>query len=177
MMLDLLAAESSGSPTQINWLPAATTLVVFGIFFFILKASVWPKILKGLDDRQGKIRQEIEGAEEARAQAKSALAEYEENLASARQEARQMIAQAKADANAVAQELRTRNEAELTEMRRRAALEIENAKGTAIRELRAETAVLAAEIAGKILEREISAEDQQRLIDESLSEMASASRS
>ncbi len=44
----------------------------------------------------------------------------------------------------------------------------------AITDLHAEAASLAADIAGRILKREISSEDQQRLVDESLGELAGA---
>ncbi len=158
----------------LNWLPAATSLVVFLVAFGFLYVKVWPKIIQGLDERDRKIRQEIQAAEDARRQAGEALAQYEESLASARKEAGQMIAQAKAVATSAAQELKTRNEAELTVMKQRATREIESAKRAAIAELHAETATLAAQIAGKILKREISAADQQRLIDESLGELAGA---
>ena len=157
-----------------NVLLAVTSLAVFLIAFGFLYVKVWPQIVKGLDDRQRKIRQEIDAAEEAREQAKAALAEYERELANARDEANQMIARAKIGAQAVAQELRSRNEAELAELKQRAAREIESAKRSAISELHAEAATLAADIASKILQREISAEDQQRLIDDSLRELTSA---
>lgn len=157
-----------------NLLLAVTALVVFGLAFGFLYWKVWPQIVKGLDDRQHKIRQEIDTAEEAREQAKAALAEYERELASARDEANQMIARAKIGAQAAAQELRSRNEAELAELKQRAAREIESAKRSAISELHAEAATLAADIASKILQREISAEDQQQLIDDSLRELTSA---
>jgi F-type H+-transporting ATPase subunit b len=157
-----------------NWLPGVTTLVVFLLAFGFLYLKVWPPIVKGLDDRQKKIREEIEAAEEARGQATAALEEYERSLADARQQAAETITQAKADARAVADELRQRNESELAEMKERATREIENAKRQAIVELHAETATLAADIASKILKREITVEDQKRLIDESLEEMATS---
>ena len=83
-----------------------------------------------------------------------------------------MIARAKADAKAVAQELRDRNEAELSDMKQRATRDLDAAKRAAITELHAEAATLAADIAARILKREISPEDQKRLVDESLQEMA-----
>ena len=158
----------------INWMPAVTTLVVFLVAFGFLYVMVWPKIIKGLDDRNRKILGEIKSAEDAREQANIALAEYERELAGARQEANEMIAKAKSDAKAVAAELRERNEVELSEMKQRATRELESAKHAAITELHAEAANLAAEIAGRILKREITAEDQKRLVDESLEEMAGA---
>jgi hypothetical protein len=93
----LLASEGAATGAEyaleqpdiiaLNWLPAVTTIVVFLIAFGILYVKVWPMITKGLDDRQNKILEEIESAEEARAQAKEALAEYERELAGARDEA------------------------------------------------------------------------------------------
>lgn len=173
-MLTLLAAEGiehSKSLDLANWLPGATALVVFLIAFTILALKVWPAISKGLDDRDQKIRDEIAGAEEAQRQAKAALAEYEENLASAREEANQMIAKARTDAKAVAEDLRSRIEADLAEMKARAGRDIEAAKHNAIIELHAEAATLASAVASKILEREISAGDQQRLVEASLQEL------
>src|SRR5262245_41125411 len=99
------AAEQAGQHAGVmdaNWLPAITSLVVFLLAFGFLYLKVWPKIIKALDDRQEKIRREIESAEQAREQAKAALAQYEQELANARQEANKMIAGAKADAKAFA---------------------------------------------------------------------------
>jgi F-type H+-transporting ATPase subunit b len=168
----LLAAD--GSITAIELMPAITALVVFVIFFLVLRATVWPKILKGLDERESKIRGEIAAAEEARQRATAALAEYEQNLAAARKEAATMIAQAKADAKAAAAELKARNEAELGELKQRAMRELENARRAAVAELHAESANLAADIAARILKREINADDQKRLADDTLGELAAA---
>ncbi len=154
-----------------NWMPAVTTLVVFTVAFVILYIKVWPQIIKGLDDRQGKILEEIESAEKARRQANAALAEYKESLDAAKKEAANMINNARADAKATADELRRRNEVELAEMRERATRDITAAKQAAITELHGTAASLAASIAGKILQREINADDQRRLVDESLREL------
>jgi len=180
----LLAAQEAATGAEhaleqpeiiaLNWLPAATTIVVFLLAFGILYVKVWPMITKGLDDRQNKIREEIESAQEAREQANEALAEYERELAGAHREAGEMIAKAKADAKAAGAELKARNEAELVEMKQRATRDLDTAKRAAITELHAEAASLAAQIAGKILRREISADDQQRLVDESLQELTTA---
>jgi len=178
MVSFLFLAAAEGNHAEVmdpaNWLPGVTTLLVFLLAFSFLALKVWPKIVKGLDDRENKILQEIKSAEESRAQAKAALEEYERNLASAREEANQMIAKARADAKAAAEELRSRNAAELAEMKDRASKEIQGAKQNAILELHAEAAMLATAMASKILAREVSAGDQQRLIEESLHELQSA---
>ena len=99
------------------------------------------------------------------------MEEYEASLTTARQEAAEMINKAKADAKAVADALRSRNETELAEMKQRAHRDIETAKQAALVEIRGEAADLATVIAGKILQREISVDDQQRLVEESLKEL------
>lgn len=176
------AAEHAGHGTHAqvldaaNWLPGVTALIVFAIAFAVLGIFVWPKITKALDEREQKIRSEIANAEQAREQAKAALAEYERSLSNAREEANAMIVKAKADAKAVAEELRSRNQAEITEMKMRATKEIESAKQAAISSLHAEASNLAISIAGKILEREISPGDQKRMIDDSLHELAKAGK-
>lgn len=57
-----------------------TAIIVFIIVAAFLLAVVWPKISKGLDERNAKILGEIEAAELARKQAKDALEEYQRNL-------------------------------------------------------------------------------------------------
>ena len=81
---------------------------VFAVVFVILAKAVWPKILGGLKDRENKIREEIEGAELARQQAKDALEQYQQSLAQARAEAQKMIETTKAQQATLAAELRAK---------------------------------------------------------------------
>lgn len=171
MAVLLLAAEQA-EVTDFELVPFITAIVVFLIVLAIAAKVIWPPIMKGLDERERKIREEIQSAEEAREQAKKVLSDYEKSLAQARDEANQMVAKAKADAKAVAEELRSKNEAELTEMKERAMREIHSAKRTAITELHQEAASLASGIASRILEREINEQDQQKLVEESMRKLA-----
>lgn len=164
-------------PMQGSALTAITALVVFGAVLLILWKTVWPKITEGLDDRERKIRETLAQADAAKASAEAALAEYQENLAQGRVEAGEMIAKAKADAKAVGEELKKRNEADLSEMTMRATREIDSAKKAAIIELHAEASVLAVAVASKILQREISAADQQKFVDEALNELGNVKNS
>lgn len=172
--LILAAGGDSDSPVVVEILPLITAIIVFGVSFILLAKYVWPRIAQGLEDRDRKIKDEIDSAEDARKQAKNALEEYERELANARHEAAEMIAKARADAKAIAEDLRHRNATELIEMKQRAEHEIDAAKQAAINELYAEASTLAVTMAGKILKREISVDDQERLMDESLQEMGHA---
>ncbi|MBS0186506.1 MAG: F0F1 ATP synthase subunit B [Planctomycetes bacterium] len=150
-----------------------TAIVVFLIVLAVLATKVWPAISQGLDDRTNKIRSEIEAAEKARKAAADALAQYEQSLAQARAEAAKMIEATKAQQTELANELKAKAEADLALMRERAVKEIQQAKQSAAAELYSEATNLATMVAGKILKREINAQDQQRLVEESLGQLQS----
>ena len=171
-----LAAADGEAPNPMNPEPwvAGTALVVWLVAFAILAIKVWPVITKGLDERNDKILGEIKAAEDARAQAKQALAEYEKSLADAREEANRMIADARAEAQRQAEEMKASNERELAEKMARAKADIEAAKKAAVADIHGRASELAATVAGRILQREINPEDQARLVEESIRELDAA---
>jgi len=151
--------------------PMIVTLVTFGMVLALLGVFVWPKIMGGLKDRENKIREEIESAEMARQQAKEALEQYQKSLADARAEAQKMLETTRAQQTSLAAELRAKADVELTDLRDRAMRDIEAAKRAAVSEMYAQSTNLAAMIAGKILRRQISTNDNQQLVEESLRQM------
>ncbi len=153
---------------------AVTALVVFCLVFAVLATKVWPVISKALDERAGKIREEIEAAEMARQQAKDALEQYQQSLAQARAEAQKMIEATKAQQAALAAELRAKSEVELNQLRERAMRDIETAKRAAVTEIYNQYTTTAAAMASKILKRSITAQDTDRLVEESLQQLQSA---
>jgi len=166
-----LGAEEEGAspnPVAWNWVPFFSAIVIFGIVLFLLARFVWPKLLKGLEDREKKIRDEIYAAEEARTRANEALKEYEKSLAEARAEANKMIEATKAEQARMAADLKAKAEVEVNQLRESAMHSIEAAKRAALSEIYAETASIATLVASKILEREVSEQDQQRLVDETV---------
>ena len=86
----------------------------------------------------------------------------------------QMVLQRElAEAREALARIEARREAEnkAAEISQRNRGEIESAKEQAINEIHAHLAELSTQIAGKILQREISAADQQTLVNESLAEL------
>ena len=171
LSLLLAVSEGDGDPMAFNPLAAITGITVFLVSLAVLYWKVWPVITKGLDDRNEKILAEIKAAQDAREQAKSALADYELERSRAREESSKMIAEAREQAKQLSEELREKNEKELTERMARATSDIEAAKAAAVVEIHTEAATLAAAMAGKILRREITLKDQKRLVEESLAEL------
>jgi F-type H+-transporting ATPase subunit b len=170
------AAPAGSSPiagVNEGIISGVTAIVIFLIVAGIASTMIWPKIVAGLDERNEKIVGEIAAAEDARKQAKEALDEYEKNLASARAESQKMIEETRASQGALAAQLKATADAELSAMREKAINEIESAKKQALNELYNESVNLATVMAGKILAREVTVDDQQKLMDESLAEMKS----
>lgn len=171
---DAHAANPLASVDEGFW-TGVTAIVLFIVVFGLLSTMVWPKIVAGLDERNNKIVGEIAAAEQARKQAKEALDEYEKNLAAARAESQKMLEETRAQQSQLAAQLKASADIELGAMREKALAEIEAAKKQALGELYSESVNLATTMAGKILQRQVTVDDQQRLMDESIAEMKSVS--
>ena len=85
---------------------------------------------------------------------------------------RQQLNQAKADALKVADTIRAQAESESAALKDRTLREIEAAKLQAVSEINTHAAELGTAVARKILQRSVTVDDQQRLVDESLAELA-----
>jgi F-type H+-transporting ATPase subunit b len=176
------AAQDHAGHERVDALPTVdqgiitgiTALVVFAIVFAVLATKVWPVIGRALDERAGKIREEIAAAEAARKQARDALEQYERSLAEARAEAARMLEQTRRQQQQMAEELRAKADQELIALKERARKDIEAAKRAAVAEIYGIAAAAATSVASKILQREITPGDQKRLIEESLGELEAA---
>ena len=148
------------------------TLVVFLLVVFVLGKFAWGPILAGLKQREDFIHDALAQAKNARDEAANQLKLYEQKLADARAEASALVEEGRRDADAVrhAIEATAKDDAEAT--LQRAKREIGIAKETAIKELYTLSGRLATEIAAKIVQRELKPEDHERLIRETLDQLA-----
>ena len=153
---------------------AVATAVVFLVVLVVLKKVAWSKILQGLQSREDKIRQDLQDAQDAAKEADQTLKQYQAMVAEGRAEAQKIIDQSRAEAEKISQQMRDDAAHQITQMRQRAANEIQSAKEQAISDIYSEVAGLSTAVAGRILKREISSEDHQRLIQASLEELASS---
>ncbi len=174
-----LAAETAGSQEQPDLLSpdlgsAVWSIVLFLLLLIVLGKFVWPPILKGLQDREAKIRSDIEDAEAANREAQVKFEAYEKKLAEAHADVREMLEQARADADDARAKMLSGAEQEVANLRQRATDEIRSAKQQAVQDLYAQAAELATAVAGKMLQRQVDGRDAQKLIDQSLDEMNKA---
>ncbi|SHG69096.1 F0F1 ATP synthase subunit B [Ornithinibacillus halophilus] len=146
-------------------------LFFFIVLLFAVGKFAWGPVVNMMQKREEYVASEIDAAEEARANAEKSQKEAEDRLKQTRQEAQQIIEEAK---NAGVKQERdivesARKEAE--RIRLAAQEEIQNEKEKALQALQDQVASLSVLIASKVIEKEISAQDQEALINEYLKEV------
>lgn len=149
------------------------TLVIFGLVVFVLGKFAWGPILSGLQAREDFIRESLEKAQSDRLASEARLREYEERLAASRSEATAIVDEARRDAEVVKRKIEQDGKQEYDKMIERAKREISIATEVATRELYTVSARLSTEMASRVLGREVTAQDQERLIAESIAELNS----
>lgn len=169
------AGHEAATPFAGSIYQAIAAAIIFILLLIILKKMAWGPILQGLVDRENKIKNDLESAEIAAKQATATLEQYRKQLAESHAEARRIIEQGRADAEQLAAKLAKQAEDDIQGMRVRAQAEIKTAREQAVSELYAQAATLATSVASKILHRELSAADQQRLVEESISTLQQSS--
>ncbi len=150
---------------------AVWTLVIFLLVLLILGKFAWGPLLSGLQQREEFIRRSLQEAKDDREAAEARLQEYEAKLADAGAQATEIVDKGKREAEKASASIEEKARSEADKMVERARREIDLAKQSAIKDLYATSSDLATEIAARILQRELNAQDHERLISESIKEL------
>jgi F-type H+-transporting ATPase subunit b len=168
------AAETSGGLGTV--LPALPELVWgavgFLILFVILKKFAFPQMNAMLEQRSAAIQGKLEEAERARAEAATAQTQHQAEIAAARAQDNQRVEQAKADAERVRADIIAKAEAEAAQIRAKATEDAAAERGRLVQDLRAQVAALSVEVAGKIVQRELSADQHRALVDSYIDQLS-----
>jgi F-type H+-transporting ATPase subunit b len=171
------AGEPAGaSPFAGDVGTAIWTLVIFGLVLLVLGKYAWGPILKGLQDRERFIRDSLEAAKREREEADARLQEYLDKLGNAKAEAQAILDEGKRDAEVTKRRILDEARQESERIAARSRREIEIATETALKELYTTSARLATDIAARVIGRELTAADHERLIAESIAELGNAGR-
>jgi F-type H+-transporting ATPase subunit b len=147
------------------------TLIVFGLLCAILYWFAWPKISEGLDRREAAITAARDEAIRVKREAEEIRAKLQAEFANAHGEIRAMMDEARRDAEVLRAKEREAGQKEAAAERERAKREIETAKDTALQEIYQRSIQLAALMSQKAIRRQMTVEDQNRLVEESLAEL------
>ena len=139
--------------------------VVFGILLVILKRYAWGPITSALEDRERTIDESIQRAEKALTEAKQLQADNERARREAEQEAQRLLRAAREQADHLRNEEVQKTREQIQHLRDQAQAEIEREKDSALDALRAEVADLAIQAAEIILQENLDAPRQRRLVE------------
>ena len=175
--LFVLAAEGGEEASGLDLVLPDTAELIWGLVgFLILLGIMWklvfPAMAKMLDERGAKIQGQMEEAENQRQQAEQLRRQYAEQLADARNQANAVIEEARADAEQVRAGILAKAEEEAKQMTARARTDVEAERGRLVSDLRGQVATLSVDLAGKIVQRELNAEQHRQLVDQYINELS-----
>jgi F-type H+-transporting ATPase subunit b len=147
------------------------TIVVFLILLGLLTKFAWRPLLDALDQRQASIRQSLDDAAKARQELERLQGESQRILGEARRESESIVARTRDDANRLRDELRQKAQQEAANIVKNAQKQIELETTRALQQIRHEAVELSIAIASKLLQRNVSKEDNERLIEETFRQL------
>ncbi len=142
------------------------TVITFILLLVVLGKFAWKPMLNGLKARQEYIKREIQTAEETRKQAEKLLEDY-------KQKGLKIIKEATETAQRNQQEIMEETRQETLLIRQRAIDDIRQAEENTSERLWNEAGDMLLTLGSKILEREVTKEDNERLVREAVEKIRS----
>ncbi len=163
------AWASDGDPLQLgSWRNAIWAIGLFVGLLWILGRYFWKPVQRAIQAREQALADIVTETERRKTESEELLEQYRERLNAAEQDVARMLERSQQEAEATRDEIiklaRKQAAVAITEAER----QIHSAKREALNEIYKNTADLATRVAGKIVRKEISAADHQRLVDEGL---------
>jgi len=143
-------------------------VVTFVTVLVILRKFAWKPILKALSDREESIAEALNTAKKAKEEMASLKADNERLLNEARSERDKMLKEAREAKDAIVAEAKGKAQAEANKIMASARETINNEKMAAITELKNQVASMSIDIAEKILRHELSKDEKQKALVDSL---------
>ena len=147
------------------------TIFTFLVLVFLLNRFAWKPLLAALEARQKTITDALEDARKTREQLERAQQDSARVMAEARVEADGLISRVRTDSERFRLELRDKAAAEAANITKQAQLQIQREADKAVETIRREAVDLSVSIASKLLKRQVSATDQDALLQEALKEI------
>ena len=151
---------------------AVWSLAMFFLLLAVLGKFAWKPVVKMLQDREDRIAAALAESDRNRKAAEELLEQHRAKMSGAEAEAAKLLAQSQAQADEVRRQIVQQARSEAEDARKRAIEQIEASKDQAVASIFREAATVATTVAGQILQREIRPEDHDRLVQQTLAELA-----
>lgn len=162
------------SLVAVNPVTLIAQIVNLFLQLYVVKIFFLDKIKAILDQRRRAADKEILDARSAHADALALKALCEENIAQAKTQADKLLTHTQKTAAARSEEIILQAQTQAARIREKATADIAREKKQAIREASEEIAGISIAIAQKVVARQLNADDQQKLIQEFLSDLGDA---
>lgn len=174
MSFEYLALGAGDAHDGLNVLDIGATLFFFILLMILLKKVAWGPLMGIMTQREELIASEIEAAETSRQESQRLLEEQRDLLKEARTEALAIVENAKKQGEASREEIITTARSEAARLKESAIREIDTEKERAIAAVRQEVVSLSVLAASKVLEKEVSEEDNRALIEATIAKAGEA---
>ncbi len=147
------------------------TILTFLVLVGLLAKFAWRPLLEALERRQATIARSLEDAQRARQELERLQRESAQMMQQARIEAEAIISRTRSDAESLREELKQKSRAEAAAIVKNAERQIQMETARAVQQIRGEAVDLSVAIASKILKRQVSKDDHEGLIEDTLKQV------
>ena len=147
------------------------TIVTFLVLLGLLAKFAWGPLLKALEERQETIRKSLDDADQARQELERLHQESAQIIAAARADAQSIVAKSRVAAETVREDLKQKAKEEADALVRGAQRQIQLETARAVQQIRHEVVDLSLAVASKLIKKNLTQEDNDALIQDSLTQI------
>jgi len=147
------------------------TILTFLVLVGLLAKFAWTPLLRALESRQASIRKSLDDAAQAKVELEKLHEQSAQIIREARIEAESIVVKSRGDAERVRAEMKEKARAEADAIVKNAERQIQLETTRALQQIRTEAVDLSVMIASKIIQRNLTKEDNERLIEEALKQV------
>jgi F-type H+-transporting ATPase subunit b len=147
------------------------TIITFLALLVVFNKLAWQPLKGVLRTREELIRKSLDDAQKAKQELERLHVESQRILTEARVQADKILSETRSDANRLRDELKQKAQAEAAGVVKNAQRQIEMETARAVQQIRTEAVDLSVALASKLLERNLTKEDNERLIEDTFREI------
>ena len=142
------------------------SLINITVLFILLRLILWKHVIRFLAERKNRVQSEMDNAEKHRNEAETLRNEYSEKLGGIEEQRQEILRESRQKAGEESDKILKETHERAKDMLDDAEARITAEKEQALEEAQLDITSLATEMASRILEREISEQDNAGVVDE-----------
>jgi F-type H+-transporting ATPase subunit b len=147
------------------------TIVTFLVLVTLLARFAWRPLLDALEKRRAQIEKSLDDARQAKVELERLNQESQQIMRKAHADAEAIVAATREDAARLREDMKQSAKTEAAAIIKNAERQIQFETQRAVQQIRHEAVDLSVAIASKLIQRNISKEDNERLIEEALKQV------